>query len=257
MEAYALPNQRAEMIAQTFVHEFIARFGCPLQMQIDQGRNFESELISEVCKLLQITKTRATPFHPSANGLVEQMNATLEKMILSFIDKNHKDWDLYLPLLMAAYRSTVHPATGYTPNMMMLGREVHLPVDIIFPIPQMAVPENAVEYVSELRSRLERCYHFGRQHLKQASERQKRNYDTRIKEASYKPGDLVYRLNPNKKKLEIPWMGPYVITKKLSDVVYRMVNKKRSMVIHHDQLKPYTAQVIPNWAHKVQRSQNR
>ncbi len=59
------------------------------------------------------------------------------------------------------------------------------------------------------------------------------------------------------KKLELPWLGPYVITKKLSDVVYRMVNNRRAMVIHHDQLKPYKYEYIPIWARKVQQSLHR
>ncbi len=160
IEVCALPDQKAETVAQTLVHEFISRFGCPLQIHSDQGRNFESYLFQEVCRLLQISKTRSTPFHPSANRLIERFNATLARMIRSFIDGNQRDWDLYLPLLTAAYRSTIHPATGYTPNMMMFGRAVHLPVDLLFPIPTMEIPENAVEYVTQLRARLEKCYHL-------------------------------------------------------------------------------------------------
>ena len=34
----------------------------------DQGRNFESELISELCKLAQVEKVHTTPYHPMTNG---------------------------------------------------------------------------------------------------------------------------------------------------------------------------------------------
>ncbi len=210
---YALADQRAETVAHTLVCKFVSRFGCFLQLHSDQGQSFESDLISELCKQLHITKTRSGPFHPCSNGLIERFNGTLIHMIRSFIDRNLQDWDLYIPLLTATYRSTVHPATGYTPNMMMLAREVHLPIDLLFPLSPMAVPENSVEFVMELRARLEKCFTFARQHPKEASQRQKRNYDTKLKEQSYSPGDLVYRLNPNKKKLEIPWMGPWVVIK--------------------------------------------
>ncbi|KRZ85317.1 hypothetical protein T08_803 [Trichinella sp. T8] len=43
----------------------------------DQGRNFESELVKEVCQLYGVTKTRATAYHPQSDGLVERMNRTL------------------------------------------------------------------------------------------------------------------------------------------------------------------------------------
>ena len=60
IEAYALPNQTAEVTAQTLVNEFISRYGCNLEIHTDQGRNFESDIFKELCHLLEITKTRAT-----------------------------------------------------------------------------------------------------------------------------------------------------------------------------------------------------
>ncbi|CAG2216575.1 unnamed protein product [Mytilus edulis] len=65
----------------------------------------------EVCKLLEIHKTRSTSYRPCSNGIIERFNATLEGMIRSFVNKNANDWDLHIGILMAAYRSTVHPAT--------------------------------------------------------------------------------------------------------------------------------------------------
>ena len=48
MEAYSLPSQHAEVVAEKLVHEFISRFGTPLEIHSDQGRNFESSLFKEV-----------------------------------------------------------------------------------------------------------------------------------------------------------------------------------------------------------------
>ncbi len=90
-EAYVLPNQHAETVTKTLLHEFISRLGCPLQLKSDQGRNFESELFGEVCRLQQNTKMRSNPFRPESNGLVKRFNLTLERMICSFVNKNEKD----------------------------------------------------------------------------------------------------------------------------------------------------------------------
>ena len=83
VEAYPLPDQKAETIAKQIVFEFICRFGTPLELHSDQGRNFESTLLSEVCSLLEVVKTRTTAYHPSGNGLVERFNKTLATMIKS------------------------------------------------------------------------------------------------------------------------------------------------------------------------------
>ena len=66
MEAFPLKNQLAETVAGVVVREFVARFGCPLEIHTDQGRNFESELFKEMCELLEIGKTRTTSYRPSA-----------------------------------------------------------------------------------------------------------------------------------------------------------------------------------------------
>ena len=182
MEAYSLPSQHTENIAQKLVHEFISRFGTPFEIHSDQGRNFESKLFKEVLKLLEIKKTRTTAYRPSSNGLIERFNGTLGRMIRKFVDRNKNNWDKYLSLLLAAYRASPHPATGYTPNMLMFGREVNIASDILFPFPRPEEPSDVHEYVSELRDKLEECYHVARKNLKSAVERQERDSDTRIVE---------------------------------------------------------------------------
>jgi transposase InsO family protein len=66
-EAYAMPNQTAETVSSKIVDEFVCRFGIPEQLHSDQGRQFESELFTEMCKLLGIKKTRTTPLHPQSD----------------------------------------------------------------------------------------------------------------------------------------------------------------------------------------------
>ena len=135
VEAYPIPDQQAATVAEKLVKEFISRFGAPLEIHTDQGRNFQSDLFREICHLLEVKQTRTTPYHPSSNGLIERFNRTLAQMIRSFIADNQLDWDVHVPLLTSAYRSTVHPATGFTPNYLMFGREVNIPVDVLFPRP--------------------------------------------------------------------------------------------------------------------------
>ena len=61
----------------------------------------------------------------------------------------------------------------------------------------------------------------------------------------------VYRRSHNRKKLEKPWEGPYVVIKSLGDVVYQVTDKRKAVVLHHDMLKPYTSEFVPNWARKL------
>ena len=224
-----------------------------MEIHTDQGRNFESDLFQEVCHLLDIHKTRTAPYHPSSNGLVERFNQTLARLIRCYVDDNQGDWDLHLPLLTAAYRSMEHPATGYTPNFLMLGREVHTPVEMLFPNTLICRkdPETIPDYVDELKQKLTETYHTVRANLKRAAKHQKRNYDTRVTEHLYHPGDVVNKRNPRKKKLELPWFGPFVVLKKLGGTLYQVSNKRKAQVVHHDALKPYEVTPVPAWVKKM------
>lgn len=61
------------------VHDYV--YGCPGPIQSDQGKEFESKLFKEICRLFQIDKTRTTPCHPQSDGMVEIMNRMIKDML--------------------------------------------------------------------------------------------------------------------------------------------------------------------------------
>lgn len=134
MECHPLPCQNAESIACVLVNEFIARFGCPLEIHSDQGRNVDGNLTRHLCKILQITKTRTTPYRPCSNGQVERYNRSILQMLRCYI-KDHTYWDLYLQQIARAMRGTTHRQTGLTSTFMMFGKEVLQTLDLMLGTP--------------------------------------------------------------------------------------------------------------------------
>ena len=181
VEAYPLENQRADVVAEVLVKEFIFRFGVPMQMHSDQGRNFESAVFSGVCNLLGINKTRTTALHPESDGMVERFNRTLERFnrtlenqLAIFVEHHQKDWDDHVPLLMMSYQSAVHESTKQTPAKLMFGREVNLPLDLLFGRPPNKKVKSLDDYVEMLEKRLENVYEFARIRTRVASDRMKK-----------------------------------------------------------------------------------
>ena len=74
VEIQLLPEISAETTAWTAIDHFFSRFGYPLQIHTDKGKNFDGNLFKAMCDLLQITKTRTTPYRPCSNGQVERYN---------------------------------------------------------------------------------------------------------------------------------------------------------------------------------------
>jgi hypothetical protein len=250
-EAYPMPNQEAQTVAKIFMQEFVCRFGVPRQVHSDQGRQFESGVFQELCRLLQIDKTRTTPYHPQSDGLVERFNRTIEEMLSKYISTDQRDWDEHLAHIMLAYRSSVHESTGHTPSAMMLGREVSLPIDLLYGQPPPAeTTQNArtckSAYVEALTKTMWQVHEHARENMMEASERQKKQYDHRARQTSYRVKDVVWLSNRTKirgrtPKLQTRWQGPFVVIRVLSDLVYQIQSSSKSKIktVHHDNLKPY------------------
>ena len=166
VECIPIPSQTAEITAVTAVNDFFSRFGYPFEIFTDQGRNFQSQLFSSICELLHKHKTQSTPYRPSGNGQVERFNKTIMAAVRCFIDKKQGLWNKYLAQIAGAIRASVNKSTGFTPNRLVLGREVNLPADLVFPFPQQPNTNNLPEYVSELEQTLKQTHKMVRKVLK-------------------------------------------------------------------------------------------
>lgn len=247
-EAYAVPDQSAVTTARTLVDEMFTRFGVPEELHSDQGRNFESQVLGEVCRRLGVRKTRTTPLHPQSDGLVERFNRTLATQLAILTSQHQRDWDQHLPLVLWAYRTAVQESSQCTPAALMFGRELRTPVDLVFgapPEPEIAGgPE--MDYFRRLRERLHTVHQLARRTLEGAGARQKRAYDTRAHGPMLGAGDRVWVFCPQRKrgltpKLMSHWQGPGEILEQLSEVVFRvrMPGRGRRVVLHKDRLAPY------------------
>jgi hypothetical protein len=257
MEAYPVKNIEAKTVAEALVKEFISRFGVPYWIKSDRGKQFECELFNSMCDLLEVDHRMSTAFHPQGNSRVERMVKVVGNLLSSYCN-SQRHWDENLPLLTLAYRSTVHEVTGYTPNYVMMGREVLLPLDIMIgkarDEDKLVIPE----YVKVLKERLESCFSEVRDQLKSHGERQRKYYDLSAHGKPFDVGTRVYMLEKNKKigispKLAPKWLGPFLVVQKLDSIYEVQITAKKSKMIHFDLLKECKANIGPGWLQKARR----
>jgi hypothetical protein len=252
-QAFALPNQTAQTIADTLMIHVFSLFGMPRQLHSDQGRNFESGLFAELNKLLGVEKTRTTPYRPQSDGMVERFNRTIQQMLKAFVNENRNDWDDHLPYLTMAYRASVHDSTGCTPQLLMLGREVRMPIDIMFGPPPMEEEhyQCPVEYVEWVRRTLANTFQFAQGQSGKSAVRQKRNYDAHVRPRGYVPGQFVWRWYPPsaKGKLGKGWIGPYKVVT-CPNEWHCMVQRSPTdpeVRVHVDLLQPHRGPQPQSW----------
>ena len=129
-----------------------------------------------------------------------------------------------------AYNTSVQQTTGYTPFYVMYGRQARIPADLMF---QSDTPEELLHhgYASLLKNSLEYAYSRVRDRMETKQEHQKQLYDREVHGKPYEIGDMVSLHSPvvprgTSRKLFHPWSGPHKVVKHLSDITYRMVNKR-------------------------------
>jgi transposase InsO family protein len=130
--AQAIPtkNQLAKTAAEAFFNHFIVHYGIPKRIHSDQGTNFESKVIKELCQLTGMKKSRTTSYHPMGNGMCERFNRTLLNMLGSLESHQKQNWKAYLGPMIHSYNCTRHESTGQTPYLLMFGRNPSLPIDV-------------------------------------------------------------------------------------------------------------------------------
>ena len=92
--AQAIPtrNQTARTTAEVLFNICIVHYGIPERLYSDQGANFESKVIGELCRMTEITKSRTTSYHPLGNGMCERFNRTLLNMLGTLEPEQKKNW---------------------------------------------------------------------------------------------------------------------------------------------------------------------
>jgi hypothetical protein len=250
--AQAIPakNQTAHTTAKLLFENFICHYGFPSRFHSDQGRNFESEVILELCNIAHIEKTRTTPYHPQGNGMPERFNETLMNMLGTLEEDRKSNWRAHVPALVHAYNSTPHSSTGYTPHFLMFGRHPRLAIDAFLGIePNRTKPTDKSTYVSGLRSRLNFAYKAASREARKQGQRHKKWYDLRVREAKVEIGDRVLVRNVGirgKAKLADRWeKNVYVVVSQpTSDIpifeVKREHGKGKHRLLHRNLLLPLT-----------------
>lgn len=247
--AWAVPttDQTAVTTARALWVAVIQPFGCPEVLHSDQGPNFESTVIKELCQLYGCRKTHTTPYHPQGNGGCERFNQTLLSLLGTLeIEQQHR-WPEYLPALVQAYNNSIHSTTGYAPTFLMFGRHVRLPMDLLFGTTETNHTPSMTEWVSDHHAKLEYAYNTVSQQLGAAAAKNKRQYDRTAQDVPLLPGERVLvkdNRRQGKGKLCDRWeTRPYVVVDRSGPnlPVYRVRPEGKcgpDRVLHRNLLRP-------------------
>ena len=241
-EAFAIPDQTTETIADRLLTGIICRYGLPRVIVSDRGSSFVSKLAKIIYAMLGIKRVTTTAWHPQSNGIVERFNGTLKVTLSMWVNEMHNDWDLLLPYALFAYNVSVHRVLQETPFYLTFGRDALLPIDfIVTDTIDDGGNVSAHEYATELVRKLKDVHTRVTDILNNINEDRTNAIDDQ-EVSDIVVGDLVWLYKPTtgkgkSRKLTRRWTGPYTVVAIHSRTTYVIEKDEKQQVVHVNRLK--------------------
>nr|XP_012222819.1 PREDICTED: uncharacterized protein LOC105672455 [Linepithema humile] len=171
-------------------------------------------------------------------------------MVISFIEKDHREWDEHLSEFRFAYNTAFHSSLWTSPAFLNLGKELE-------PVQSLKRRDNKVTEIErrdttewgERMTRLQSLREWIVENLDQAFQKQSSRYNLRRRDKRFEVGDLVLKrqhvlssaAQNIAAKLAHKFQGPLKISRVISPVVYELVQLDGSPAekIHVQDLKSY------------------
>ncbi|KAL0193294.1 hypothetical protein M9458_011590, partial [Cirrhinus mrigala] len=207
--------------AQLLFSQIFRHFGIPEDIVSDRGTQFTSRVWREFFRLLGVSISLSSGYHPETNGQTERKIQEICRYLRSYCHNHQESWNQYLPWAEYAQNSLRQETTGLTPFQCVLGYQPPL-----FPWNDEPSSVPAVDYWFR---ESERVWNSAHTHLQRAVRRHKRWADTRRSPTpEYQPGELVWlstrdiNLRLPCRKLSPKFIGPFPIIRRLNDVTYEL-----------------------------------
>lgn len=222
-EAVEMVDSTAPVVAKAFVKTWVSRFGVPLNVTTDLGRQFEALLFEELLKLLSVNHLKTTPYHPQANGMIERWHRSLKASIMS---RANTTWSEELPLILLSHRNLVKEDIGLCASQLLYGTTLTLPGELIYNNNDMTLQTYFVKCLQESMRQIRPP--IATNHCKQQT---------------YVPKDIAtashvfMRIDRVKPALSAPYSGPHRVIERREKYFNIEING-HSKKISIDRLKP-------------------
>ena len=225
-EAYPLKDITALTVAKTFVREYISRFGVPVKLTTDQGRQFESNLLKDLAKLLGFSKIHTTPYHPQANGILERFHRQLKASLKARL--NTENWYEELPLVLLGLRTIIKEDLKCTSAELVYGQPLRIPGEI-FVKSESLEPHSSHEYLLKLRKIMS--------NLIPTNTRTSKQHNIHMPKDINSCNFVFLRVDSVKTGFQSPYEGPYRVLHR-NEKTFTIEKRDKEYTVSIDRVKP-------------------
>lgn len=251
VELFSLQNATAKECAVTLLEEVFLRYGLPRRLISDNGSQFVSAVMQQLCFLLGIIQDPTPVYCPQANP-VERKNRDLKPKLAILVGDNHTSWSEKLPSIRFALNTARCDTTGQTAAFLQFGREPRTLDDIQHDIRSVIDNDNFVAEITPYLRKFAKVSKVIKDRVEQKQDQRKKYADQKRRSApQYAPGDKVWVTshpvsNKGKKrtaKFAARRDGPFIIVTQRSPTSYEIANPTSPDIpvatYHVSALRPY------------------
>nr|GFA33452.1 reverse transcriptase domain-containing protein [Tanacetum cinerariifolium] len=229
IEAKPVATITGNQIKKFMWDSVVCRFGVTEENFSDNEKQFRNDPFKDCCEKLCIRQHFTFVKHPQPNGLVERVNHSFGEGIKARLNARSKNWIEELPHVLWAHRTMIKSSNEDTPFSLTYGTEAVIPAEIGMPTLKIAEVDLAgnnetleinLDVLEERRE--EAAIREAKSKVKM-----KKYYNSKVRNTSFKPGDLAYRNNDARRvedagKLGPKWEGPYEVMEMLGKGAYEL-----------------------------------
>ena len=123
-EAFAVPDKTADTVAHLLIEEIFPRYGCSLQIVMDNGLENVNKVVQETMRSLNIHNVQTSVYHSQSNAKVERFHRTLHGVLSKKLSENQQTWDLFLNQALVAIRFNISVFSKLSPFFLLYNRYV-------------------------------------------------------------------------------------------------------------------------------------
>ena len=209
----------ARAAADLIFEHVVSQHGFPLKVMSDRDSKFLGEFWTRLWSRFGTQLRYSYPYDHRSQGAVERSHRTIEQLLRCYVNSSRNDWDQYLHILEFTMNSTIHPATGYSPFFLDMGREPMVPVLAGLGLGQEPLGgppgvRDALDFAKDHQRHLKIARDVLLQNRATSADRQGEN----VREPAFKVGDLVLLSTENmvksqkQRKLRHQWVDPFTVS---------------------------------------------
>ena len=127
VELVAIDNKEAATVAEAIFEKWFCRYGIPMEIVTDGGKEFCAKVSEEVIKRMGAMHLKTAPYQMQCNSQAEVANKTIADYLSKYVDQMTLDWELYIAPLMFAYNTSFHRSIQNTPHFLTFGIQARQP----------------------------------------------------------------------------------------------------------------------------------